>query len=240
MTEQLTPLLDPPTGSATAKREFVGGMRAMLPMLASVAPFGLVLGVTMGASHISPAAAWSTSWLIYGGSAQLATINALNQGASAIVVLAGVLAINARLALYSSALAPYWRGASRGWRALAAYLVIDPSFLVGIAGYTKRRSAGHAYFMGGAVILWVFWQLTILAGLSLGTAVPDDLQLDFIVPLYLLALIVPDATTASIRIGALAAAVVSVAASFAPFNLGLSLGILAGIAAGLIVKERNR
>jgi len=46
------------------------GAVAMLPLLASYAPFGCLVGVAVAQSS-SPAAAWTGTWLIFGGTAHL-------------------------------------------------------------------------------------------------------------------------------------------------------------------------
>ena len=234
--------MDQALTGASQRRAFAAGARAMAPLLVGIAPFGMVIGVTVADRGISPVAGLSTGWLIYGGSAQLAAIELLAGGAAPVVVVATVLAVNARLLLYSSAMAAHWRGTSRAWRALAAYLLIDPSFGVGVDGYQKRgpTSAGHAHYLGGACVLWIAWQLAIVAGMTLGTIVPESLGLDFVVPLYLVAMVVPKATTAPVRIAAVVGAVAAVAANALPCHLGPAAGIVAGVAAGLWLGRKTR
>jgi len=122
------------SGSAAADRRAVlDGVRAMLPLLLGVAPFGLVIGVTVAELGVPHLAGWSLGWLVYAGSAQLAAVGLLAGSASAGAVVATVAVINLRLAVYSAAMAPHWRGTSKAWRLVAAYLLIDPSFAVGNA-----------------------------------------------------------------------------------------------------------
>ena len=49
-------------------RELASGARAMLPWLAGVAPFGLVIGVAAAQADIATGAGWFTGPTIYGGS----------------------------------------------------------------------------------------------------------------------------------------------------------------------------
>ena len=109
------------SGSAAAdRRAFLDGVRAMLPLLLGVAPFGLVIGVTVAELGVPHLAGWSLGWLVYAGSAQLAAVGLLAGSASAGVVVASVAVINLRLALYSaahgSALAGYQQGVAAGRR----------------------------------------------------------------------------------------------------------------------------
>ncbi|MFM2076504.1 MAG: hypothetical protein RJA49_394, partial [Actinomycetota bacterium] len=58
------------------------GMLAMLPLIAGYLPFALVVGAAV-AEHGTPWAGWAGSWLIYGGSAHLATVRTLDKAGHA-------------------------------------------------------------------------------------------------------------------------------------------------------------
>jgi predicted branched-subunit amino acid permease len=243
MTPTTAPSPRPPRSPGPEQRHaFVAGARAMLPLLFGLAPFGMVIGVTAADRGLSPLAGLSTGWLIYSGSAQLAAIDLIGAGATPLVVIVTVVAINARLLLYAGAMATPWRDTPRGWRIVAAYLLIDPSFFVGMDGYDKRgpTRAGHAYYLGGAAVLWLTWQLAIGIGLTLGSVVPESLGLDFVVPLFLVATVVPKATTGPVRTAVLTGAVAAVAGTVVPLHLGSATGIVAGVAAGLWHGRRTR
>ena len=80
--------------------------------------------------------------------------------------------VNARLVLFGGALAPQWKGASGGFRALAAYLLTDPVFVLGMArGGRPGTAQERAYYLGAAVTLWVTWQVVTAASLLLGGGV---------------------------------------------------------------------
>jgi predicted branched-subunit amino acid permease len=230
----MTSLLARAPARAGARADLLDGARAMLPLLLAVTPFGLVFGVTLAGSGAPHLAGWSTSWLVYGGSAQLAAVGLVGQGASAVVVVASVAVIQLRLALYSTALAPHWRGTSRRWRGLAAYLLVDPSFLVGTQSYDGERPSrsAHLHYLGGAVLLWVGWQAVTAVGLTAGAVVPAGLDLDFVAPLYMVALVVPAARSSAVRWAASTAALTAVAASVLPMHVGPAVGMMAGLLVG--------
>jgi len=46
------------------------------------------------------------------------------------------------------------------------------------------------YFLGAALLLWGSWQLSTIAGVLVGATVPDDVPLEFAVPLVFLVLLV--------------------------------------------------
>jgi predicted branched-subunit amino acid permease len=222
--------------------DFAAGARAMVPWLAGVTPFGLVIGISAAQADIPTLAGWLTGPAIYAGSSQVAAIEMLDAGTAPIVVVITALVINLRLILYSGAIAAHWRGTPRWWRAMAAYLLIDPSFAVGIDRYQQSgdRSDAHRYYLGGAITLWITWLLAIGAGATLGAQLPAALHLEFVIPLYLVGEIVPKLADRATRRAALTAAVVAVVAISAPLHLGVVLAILAGLGAALTVTEGRR
>jgi predicted branched-subunit amino acid permease len=217
------------------RRDVVAGARAMVPWLLGVGPYGLVIGVSAAQAGIPTGAGWLTGPVIFSGSAQVATIEMLDAGAAPLVVVATALAINARLIVYSGAMAGHWRGMSRRWRALAAYLLVDPSFAVGVDRYQRPgdRSGAHAHYFGGAVTLWVVWLAAIAAGASLGARLPAGLHLEFVIPLFLVGEVVPRLTTPAMRRAGFTAVAVAVVGYSAPLHLGLVGAIVAGISVGL-------
>jgi predicted branched-subunit amino acid permease len=222
--------------------DFAAGARAMVPWLAGVTPFGLVIGISAAQADIPTLAGWLTGPAIYAGSSQVAAIEMLDAGTAPIVVVITALVINLRLILYSGAIAAHWRGTPRWWRAVAAYLLVDPSFAVGIDRYQRPGDGtdAHRYYLGGAITLWIAWLLAIGAGATLGAQLPAALHLEFVIPLYLVGEIVPKLVDRATRRAALTAAVVAVVAISAPLHLGVVLAIAAGLCAALTVTEGKR
>src|SRR3954451_2407450 len=91
-----------PTSQA-ARREWTAGARAAVPFVIGLAPFGVAVGAAVAASS-DPLAAWTGTFLLYGGSAQLAVLQVLGtDGPVWTAILLGVL-IQARLLVYSGSL----------------------------------------------------------------------------------------------------------------------------------------
>jgi predicted branched-subunit amino acid permease len=229
------------SSAAADRRAFLDGVRAMLPLLLGVAPFGLVIGVTVAELGLPHLAGWSLGWLVYAGSAQLAAVGLLAGSASAAVVIASVAVINLRLALYSAAMAPHWRGTSTAWRLIAAYLLIDPSFAVGTQSYdgSRPRRQAHLHYLGAALVLWVGWLTVIGVGVTAGATMPPELRLESIGPLYIVTLVVLSARTVAARVGVAVAVVTAVVASLLPLHLGPAVGMGAGLLAGSLVLRRS-
>jgi predicted branched-subunit amino acid permease len=183
-----------PTATPVAQRDparsaVAAGALAMLPLVIGYAPFALVIGATI-AEHGDELAGWSGSWLVYGGSAQLATIRSLDAGV--LVAVATGLLVNARLLVYSASLGRRWRHQPRWFRLLAAALIIDPTWAAAErydhAGATDRDQRHH--FLAAGIVLGVGWSAAMAAGILVGGRL-DGLDLEIVVPLFLVALVGP-------------------------------------------------
>ena len=223
---------------ASARRDAADGVRSMLPWLVGVIPFGMVVGMTVRSSGVSTAVGMATGATIYSGSAQLTALELLRGGAGVAVVVTSVLVINARLILYGSSLAPHWSGTGLGFRAAASYLVVDPSFVVGMHRYHKEPRGGHTHFLAAGITLWVAWQAAMVAGLALGGGVPGWLSLERAVPLFLLAELVRVVKSRPALNAAVIGAAAAVVGSRLPLHGGVLVGAVAGVTAAL-VSERG-
>ena len=219
------------------RSDIAAGARTMVPWLAGIVPFGLVIGVSAVQADVPALAGWLTGPLIYAGSSQVATIGMIGAGAAPAVVVASALIINIRLIFYSATMARYWRGTPLWWRMVAAYLIVDPSVAVGLDGYQRLgRGRGHAHYLGGAVLLWVSWLAAIAAGAMVGAGLPAWLHLEFVIPLYLVGQAIAKLARPAQRRAIFAAAAVALLALTAPLQLGIALAITAGVAAGLTAR----
>jgi predicted branched-subunit amino acid permease len=236
--------LQTPVTPATRASAAVAGARAMVPLMLAVTPQGLTLGLALAQLPVDHLAAWSTSTFVYSGSAQLALVSTFATGSAGATAVLVALVINVRLLFYSAAMAPIWRDRPVGWRVLAGYLLIDPSFALAQERYraSGTTSAKAAFYLGGAGLLWAWWQLVTAAGLVIPSVVPRVDALSAALPLCFVALL---ATAAGGRPELLAAgtAVVSAAALAAlPWSTGLAVAMIAGLLAGLLAgrTEVNR
>jgi predicted branched-subunit amino acid permease len=207
----------------------------MASWLVGIVPFGLVIGVSAARANIPTLAGWLTGPLIFAGSAQVAVINLLSAGAAPIVVIAAALAINLRLILYSATMAPRWLDAPAWWRALAAYLLVDPSVAVGVAGYERSADLrrGHRFYLGGGALLWIAWLSSITIGATVGVRLPQALHLELVIPLFLAGEVASRVTTRAARHAVVVAVVGALVALRVPLYVGPLLAMAAGVAAGL-------
>lgn len=219
------------------------GAAAIAPMLVGVAPFGLVAGAAPVANGFDGWTAVGLSTVVFAGASQLAIVDVLAHGGSAVVAILAALTINLRMVLYSASLAPYLGHESTGRRLGAAYLLNDQVYALSVPRWAgdDRTDGRLAFYMGAAVLLWVGWVTATIAGVVLGAAVPDSVPLDFAVPLVFLVLLVPvlvDRPSVVAAVTGGGAAVMAGEAGAGP--LSMILGAMAGIAAGSVADARRR
>lgn len=223
-------------------RDFRAGARSVAPMLVGVIPFGLVAGASPAAKGLGTDVAIGFSSIVFAGASQLAAIDVLGDGGSAIVAAVAAWTINLRMVLYSASLAPHLSREPLRTRLAMAYLLTDQAYAVSIARWDgdDDPTTRVAFYLGGALTLWINWQVVTVLGALVGSSVPDDVPLEFAVPLVFLVLLVPVLTTRP----ALAAAAVGgfgavAAAELGVGSLSLTVGAVAGIVAGTLVDRRN-
>ena len=225
----------------TVADDLRAGARAVAPMLVGVVPFGLVAGATPVAHGLGGGVAVGFSVIVFAGASQLAAIDVLGSGGSALVAALAAWTINLRLLLYSASLAPHLAQERLRTRLGLAYLLTDQAYAVSILRWGRHDDPARRvpYYLGAALLLWVSWQLSTIAGVLVGATLPDDIPLEFAVPLVFLVLLVPAINS---RPAAVAAAVgggaAVVAAELGAGNLSLMVGALAGIVAGTLADLR--
>ena len=216
------------------------GARAGIPIAIGVIPFGLVAGVaaTEAGMGVGGALAWSVA--VFAGASQLAAIELLDSGASALVAAGAALLINLRFLMYSASLAPYLADQPLRQRLGAAYVLTDQAFGISLAAYVKApRSTGRErlhYYLGVAALMWTTWQTTTVIGAVVGSTVPESVPLDFSIPLVFLALLIPSVTDRPTVVAAAVAGVgVVLAGELGAGNAALVIGVTTGIVAGAAV-----
>jgi 4-azaleucine resistance transporter AzlC len=223
--------------------DFVAGVRAALPSLLGLLPFGLVAGVAAVNAGLSPLQAIGLSAVVFAGASQLAAVDLLSQDASLAVVAVTAVVINLRMAMYSASIAPYVESFRRRWAVACSYLLTDVSYALSIAEFTDDSGTDRLwYYLGVAGAIWVVWQLTTVAGVLLGAGIPESWGVGFAVPLVFLTLLVSDVSDRPRLVAALVGGGVAVVGANWPLNLGLVGGALTGVAAGVAADglERNR
>lgn len=212
------------------------GVMAIAPLVVGFAPFALVVGATVGASSHQGAGIAGT-WLIFGGSAQIATTRTLESGSAAMAVLTALL-IQSRLLVYSASLSQHWREQPLWFRMLAAPMIVDPIWAVADAqasrGGSQREQRAH--YFGAALTLAMAWTVLILAGIALGNRLGTS-SLQVAAPLCLLSIVGPRLMAPRSRAVGMTAIVAAVWTRGFPSGTSIFVAIVAGCVAGGIFEQ---
>jgi len=222
-----------------ANTAFLEGVRALMPMVPGVIPFGLVTGITAVEQGFSGFETLVMTLLFYAGSAQMAALQLLRNDAFALVILLTALVINLRFVMYSAWLAPYLHHLPRRWKWPLAYMLSDQAYALSVIKLTSSKTVGsvHWFYAGAAFSMWLSWQLSVMGGVFLGAGIPASWSLEFAIPLSFLALLVPAIRSRASLAAACVGGTVAVLAMDMPYNLGLLLASFCGICTGLLVER---
>ena len=172
---------------------FLKGIVDVSPLMIPVVPFGLIFGILAIDVGFSPLATMGMSLIIFGGASQIVLLQLFSGGASSLVIISSVGAVNSRHLLYGAVVSEHVSDLKLIWKIIISYFLIDQAFARS-NDYLKENNDKNKYFhlIGGGVTCWVIWQTTTFLGIILGAAIPEKLGLSFAVPLTFLALLIND------------------------------------------------
>lgn len=221
--------------SNEVRRSARAGSKAMVMLLIPVIPFALVLGVAIAESSVPNVAGWASSWLVFGGAAQLTAVTLLGEGAGMLAAIVGALTVNSRHVMYSAALVPQFRSQPRWFRVFGPYLLLDQVFALS-STYDAPPTNWRAFYLGAGLSAWTFWQVFVGAGVIFGPSIAADFDFSFAVPAVFLGLLVPALARRPAAVAAIVGAVVTGAFWEIPNRGGMLLGGLAGAIAGYLAE----
>lgn len=220
-------------GSATTDhRPLRTGLKAAWPLIAGMAPFGVVVGVAAATQHADALPMLGGSGLLFAGTAQMAAFALISAGAAPFAVLATVVIVNARLLMYGAALEPHFRAQPLWFRLFGPMLIVDQTFAVATAEPSRPPAIFRRYWLTLGLTVLTGWVLAIAVGMIAGPALPEGLPLDSAATSCLIGLLVPRMTNRGALAAALTGALVAALAAELPAGLGVLTGTIAGLLAG--------
>ena len=176
------------------KQLFSRGMLDIAPHMLSVIPFGIICGAIGVDLGFNPYLVYAMSIIIFGGASQIVFLQLLSGGASSLVAVTSVGVINSRHLLYGAVLSEYLEKLSFIKKLLISYFVVDQGFAESNKFFKKNKTEEylHYHLLGTGITMWVCWQIATLAGIILGSFVPEELGLKFAIPLTFIAIVGQD------------------------------------------------
>tara|TARA_B100001175_G_C19399068_1_gene585303 strand:- start:323 stop:1021 length:699 start_codon:yes stop_codon:yes gene_type:complete len=172
---------------------FLKGITDVSPLMIPVIPFGIIFGVLAIDLGLSPITTIAMSIIIFGGASQIIFLQLFSAGASSLIILSSVGAVNSRHLLYGAVLSEHMSDFKMTWKIIISYFLVDQAFAVTNSYLKKSNNKDKAFHSFGAgATCWIIWQTTTIIGIFLGSIIPEKLGLSFAVPLTFIALIIDD------------------------------------------------
>jgi predicted branched-subunit amino acid permease len=156
------------------------GAVANLPVAASVAAYGSVLGMLAAQKGVTWGQLLAMNLSVFAGSAQFVMVEMWVPPLPVVEMTLAVLIINLRYLLIGASLDPLFRGKSLAHKASIMHLVADENWAVTMAAH-RRDGATTGFLLGGGICLCSVWAMGTLLGHQLGALVarPERFALDF-------------------------------------------------------------
>lgn len=220
----------------------VAGVKDLSAAAIAMVAWGSVTGVAMVQSGLTPWQAVGMSFLVYAGSAQLASLPLFAVGAPLPIVWVSALVVNLRFVIYSVAFKPFFKPLSAIKRLIYGSASVDAmaaEFLNRFSPTARDHGVNRlTYFKAGSSMIWAVWQASSLAGIFLASMIPASWGLEFVATLALIAMLAPMIVDrASLACIAVAGSIALLAHSL-PLNLGLLLAVMGGVAAAMILDRQ--
>ena len=203
-----------------------------MPVIAAVVPFGAVYGAAAVSKGLTLFETMFMSSTVFAGASQMVAVDLLATPLPFWTIVLSVFAVNFRHILYSASLGRKMYRFSPLCKALAFLLLVDPQWAVSEKRALSKPLTPRFYF-GLALPLYLSWLLASGLGAAFGKLVtnPQAIALDFILPIYFIAILMSFRQ----RYGWLPVVLVSgVAALLAYWTVGPPWHVASGAFAGIL------
>ena len=221
---------------------FLKGVIDVSPLMIPVVPFGLIFRILAIDIGFSPLATMGMSVIIFGGASQIVLLQLFSGGASSLVIISSVGAVNSRHLLYGAVISEHISDLKLIWKIIISYFLIDQAFARSNE-YFKGNKNKNKYFhlIGGGVTCWIIWQTTTFLGIILGTAIPEKLGLSFAIPLTFLALLVNDfRKIINITVIIISGLIATFGYNYIPYKAYVIVAALTGLLTAMIITKKRK
>jgi predicted branched-subunit amino acid permease len=217
--------------------EFARGARDMTGISLGIGAWGLVTGIAMVKAGLGVWPSLAMSLFVFAGSAQLAALPLIAQGAPLWVIWATALCVNLRFVIFSAGWRPYLAPLQRRHRIWVMYFMADLNYVAFMKRFPRPGPMDEQlpFLWGGVAVNWTAWQAMSILGIVLADVIPTQWGLGFAGSLALLGITGTLLVDRGTWIAAFVAACAAFAAFALPFHLDIVVAIAAAIAIGVLV-----
>jgi predicted branched-subunit amino acid permease len=171
------------------------GIVAIGPMLPGTLAFGMAFGALCAQKQLPLSEVEVMMAVVYGGLSQFVAVQSwpdvLTPSSIAMLALL-TLTVNIRFSLMSATLRP-WFGTLPPWQAYPSMLLVTDGGWLAAMRYRDHGGADASFYIGGALLLYVFWLFSAIPGFLLAEQLTDPKKygVDLVMPAFYAAMLVP-------------------------------------------------
>jgi predicted branched-subunit amino acid permease len=228
-----------PDSGNPEKAAFREAFRASAATMPGIAAWGMVTGMAMMKSGLTIWQALGMTFLVFAGSAQLASLPLIAAAVPVWVVFVTALVVNLRFLIFAASVGPHFAHLPWYKRLWHGYFNADITmgfFPQRFPSHTLHQTEGKVgYFNGIGYPNWCAWQGGSVAGILLASQIPESWGIGFAGTLALLAVAIPLTINLAALAGVAVAAATAIAAAGLPYRLGLLVAVIVGMIAAMAV-----
>lgn len=220
--------------------DIAGVLRAAYPVMLGYVAIGLPCGILWGKLGIGPWWCFLMSVTFYSGAGQFMIPSLVMAATPYLSTLASVSMVSARQMLYSAALAPHARSASKPLAFLFAATVTDESFGVNIDRFEHDPSWTPAHGLACNCCCMLSWAASNAAGSALGPVIdlPIDILMFAMTSIFICLLLSQPYTPTNVVVAAVTFAGIIAAKLVGLGGAAIVIGAVAGVVAGIVFGGR--
>ncbi len=183
-------------GDTWVEPDFWHGVIRSGPILLGIIPFGITCGVMGLTASLTPLETVMMSVLVFAGASQLIAITMFGAGITGwSMIILTTLLVNLRHLIMGASLAQYMVNQPAPRQGLLSFLLSDEAYALTISRI-DQSGYNASYHLGISISLYVTWVAATVAGVLVGSYIPDPLAwgLDFTMPSTFLVLLFPRIT----------------------------------------------
>ena len=211
----------------------------MLPLFLPALPFALLFGVMVVESGVPQLLGWSSSVIMFGGSAQMTLITLVGEGAAVSATVTTTLIVTARHVLYSVTLAPRFQTQPGWFRWLGPYVLIDQVFALTQVRDLSDDTDFRQYYLAAGFTFWAMWVLFTGLGIVLAPIIPASIGIEIAITLMFLGLLLMAIKRRSQVVTALLSAGTALWFAHLDNQVGLIIAVLVSLFVATIMEWRK-
>ena len=159
--------------------EFKRGLKASLPVVIGLLPFGLLLGTEAAQKGLSSIELSTMTALNFGGGSEFAAMAIWTSPPNLLLILAVTFLVNSRHLLMGLTFAPHLRHLPLHKALFALFFMVDESWAIALDDAKKSGRLNLGFYAGIALALWVVWAGSTTLGGIIGPALGDVTRFGF-------------------------------------------------------------